>query len=66
MFHLIVGNVSCPRLSNYTEVSGMYFKLVDNTEGSDSAREDCKKDGAELPIIKSEADLAVASFLAGN
>ena len=44
----------------------MYFKLVENATDAESARRDCKKDGAQLPIIKSEADLAMASFLAGK
>ena len=62
------GNASCPHLPRgmYTRLSGINFKLVEIATKSKAAQRDCKKDGANLPTIKSEADLALASFLAGK
>ena len=50
----------------YTKLSDINFKLVEIATKPKAARRDCKKDGANLPTIKSEADLALASFLAGK
>ena len=62
------GNALCQHLPQgmYTKLSDINFKLVEVVTKSKAARRDCKKDGANLPIIKSEADLALASFLAGK